>query len=215
MENKAGYVKRPTNFHNETIVDELNSFLESLHEHDDRSMVLNIAAFAEDTLGDLLCIYLREEKQAKELIAGFNAPLGTFSSRIKAAYVMGLIPRDVYETLDILRKVRNNFAHNWKGVSFDRADIVGLINKLSLSRAEEFGSETRIEEKVGISLRHRFRNKTIDVLIDMRMLAKNLKKSGKKIPVISWNLNPIRCEFVVVESFDDENGEFKNEVQHP
>jgi len=81
---KKGYVKPPINPHQEPYVDELNSLFESLHEHDDRGLVLTIAAFAEDTLERLLLDYLRGPAQANELINGFNAPLGTFSARIKA-----------------------------------------------------------------------------------------------------------------------------------
>lgn len=112
---KKGYVKAPVNPHNEPYVDELNSLLESLHEHDERSLILNLAAFAEDTLERLLLNYLRESKQAKELVAGFNAPLGTFSARIRAAFVLGLMDRDDYLTLDLFRKIRNKFAHSWSG----------------------------------------------------------------------------------------------------
>ncbi|MFP3344378.1 hypothetical protein R0J87_17925 [Halomonas sp. SIMBA_159] len=110
-------------------MEELNSLFKLLHEHDDRGLVLTIAAFAEDTLEILLLNYLREPKQAKELINGFNAPLGAFSVRIKAAYVLGLIRKDCYQTLEILRKVRNRFAHNWDGVSLDRQDVESLINQ--------------------------------------------------------------------------------------
>lgn len=101
-------MKPPANPHNEPYVDQLNSLLESLHEHDARSMVLTMASFAEDTLELLLIGYLREPKQAKALVNGFNAPLGTFSARIKAAFVLGLILEDGYKTLDILKKIETN-----------------------------------------------------------------------------------------------------------
>jgi hypothetical protein len=200
---KKGYVKPPTNPHQEPYVDELNSVFQSLHEHDDRGLVLTIAAFAEDTLELLLLDYLREPKQAKELVNGFNAPLGTFSARIKAAYVLGLVRKDGYQTLEILRKVRNKFAHNWDGVSLDRQDIESLINQFSPSRLEEYGAG---ESETGkTSGRGRLIEKVSDILIDLRMLAKTLNREGEKAPLVMGEMKPVSVEFVEVEQFPDES----------
>jgi DNA-binding MltR family transcriptional regulator len=57
-----------------------------------------------------------KDNVSKDLLFGFNAPLGTFSARTKAAYVMGLIERKEYEEINIIRKIRNEFGHNWKDV---------------------------------------------------------------------------------------------------
>lgn len=201
FEGKKGYLKPPVNPHNEPYVDGLNSMLESLHEHDDRSMVLNMAAFAEDTLELLLLAYLREAKQAKELVNGFNAPLGTFSARIKAAFVLGLVRKDDYDTLETLRKIRNHFAHDWEGVSLDRADIRTLIVRLSPSRQEEIGIVQREDE---LSDRERLQYKVCDVLIDLRMLAKSLTKGGKKAPIVMGEAKTVKIEIAEVERFSDD-----------
>ncbi|WP_417330619.1 hypothetical protein [Halomonas cupida] len=200
---KKGYVKPPANPHNEPYVDELNSLFESLHEHDDRSLVLTIAAFAEDTLGLLLLSYLREPKQAKELVNGFNAPLGTFSARIKAAFVVGLMRKDGYQTLEILRKIRNRFAHNWDGVSLDREDIANLMNQLSRSRREEYGVGGA--ETCEASDRVRLIEKVSDILIDLRMLAKALNKDGTMAPLIMGEMKPVPVELVEVKEFSDDS----------
>jgi hypothetical protein len=62
---RPGYLEPPVNPTGNPDIDELNSLLEALDGHDDRGLVLAVAAFAEDTLGRLLISYLREEKQAK------------------------------------------------------------------------------------------------------------------------------------------------------
>lgn len=189
---KKGYVKPPVNPHQEPYVDELNSLFESLHEHDDRGLVLTIAAFAEDTLELLLLNYLREPKLAKELVNGFNAPLGTLSARIKAAYVLGLVRKDGFQTLEILRKIRNRFAHNWDGVSLDRQDIENLINQFSPSRWEEYGAGE--SETVKASGRGRLIEKVSDILIDLRMLSKTLNKNGIKAPLVLGKMKPVSVE---------------------
>jgi hypothetical protein len=66
------------------IFSELNQLTDSLRDLDDRGLVLSLSAFAEDALGSLLKAFLIESESASQLLEGFNAPLGTFSSRIKA-----------------------------------------------------------------------------------------------------------------------------------
>jgi DNA-binding MltR family transcriptional regulator len=198
---KKGYVKPPINPHKEPYVDQLNSLLESLHEHDDRSLILTIAAFAEDTLEQLLLDYLREPKQAKELVNGFNAPLGTFSARIKTAFVLGLMRKDHYQTLESLRKIRNKFAHNWDGVSIDREDIASLVAQLSPSRRVEYLASE--DDACEISTRQRVVEKMSDILIDLRMLAKSLNKRDIKAPLIMGENKPVHMDLVVVDELPD------------
>lgn len=196
---KKGYVKPPVNPHNEPYVDELNSLLESLHEHDDRSLILTMAAFAEDTLELLLINYLREPKQARELVNGFNAPLGTFSARIKAAFVLGLMRKDHYQTLELFRKIRNRFAHNWDGVSLDRQDIKDLVNQLSLTKRQKYLDD--VGDTCELSARARVSEKISDVLIDLRMLAKMLHKKGVKAPLLMGGNKPVYVDCVEVDEF--------------
>ena len=42
---------------------------------------------------------------------GPMAPLGSFASKIRMAYALNVITRDVYRDLEKLRKLRNAFAH--------------------------------------------------------------------------------------------------------
>ena len=109
----------------------LNRFILLVGKQDDRAMVLSLATFLEDTLGRLLFAYLRTSKATKELVDGFNAPLGTFGTRIKAVYALGLVTEEQFKDMEILRKVRNHFAHDWEGVTLQRNDISALIGQLS------------------------------------------------------------------------------------
>lgn len=112
-------------------LDRLNRFMDAIREQDDQAMVLSLATFLEDTLGRLLIAYFRSGKATKDLVEGFNAPLGTFGSRIKAVYAFGLVTDEQFKDMEILRKVRNHFAHNWEGVSFERNDLQALIRQVS------------------------------------------------------------------------------------
>ncbi len=112
-------------------LDKLNRFISAIRKQDDQAMVLSLATFLEDTLGRLLIAYFRSCKATKDLVEGFNAPLGTFGSRIKAVYAFGLVTDDQFKDMEVLRRIRNHFAHNWEGISFERNDIQSLIGQLS------------------------------------------------------------------------------------
>lgn len=112
-----------------------NELSRSLRDLDERALVLTLAAFAEDTLGDLISVYLIPSSAAHSLVTGYNAPLGTLSSRIKAAYALGLISKGQFEDLQHLRAIRNKFSHTWKPLSFEDPSVSGHIKAIRFGKA--------------------------------------------------------------------------------
>lgn len=111
--------------------------LQRLTDHDDeRALVLSIAAFAEEFLAKLLSTFMCDVTATRELLDGFNAPLGTLSARIKACYALGLVSKTQYRDLEYIRKIRNEFAHNWEGCSFSTGKPRGWIEAMSDSRID-------------------------------------------------------------------------------
>lgn len=109
----------------------LNKFVRVIRDQDDHAMVLSLAAFIEDLLGRLLLAYFRDCKATRALVDGFNAPLGTLSSRIKAAYAFGLVNEEQFKDMEIVRAIRNRHAHNWEGATLADPDIKAMIGQLS------------------------------------------------------------------------------------
>lgn len=80
----------------------------------DRSCVIVAAAYIDELLGYIFKLFLTfpsSEKEDKELFSGYG-PLSTFSSKIVLSYRLGLISNYEYKTLQIIRKIRNSFAHD-------------------------------------------------------------------------------------------------------
>lgn len=167
-------------------MDNLNRLLVSVGALDERGLILSLAAFAEDTLGRLLLTYLRDGKQSKELIDGFNAPLGTLSTRIKAAYAIGLLTREQYEDLEIARKVRNAFAHDWEGVTMDRADIKGLVSQM---HAYSFD----LKPFVG-NTKERLLQSMTSILIELRIQITQHRKHQRRVPEVAFRLTSLPPE---------------------
>jgi mannitol operon repressor len=107
-----------------------------LGEESDRAMAVLAAAYMDHLLGNLIISVMTvEDKEVEDLLFdGPNAPLGSFSSRINMAYCLGLLSRNQRKDLDIIRKVRNQFAHEFIGVSFDTEGIANRCRELESAK---------------------------------------------------------------------------------
>jgi hypothetical protein len=158
---------------------DLNRLQNFLTHLDERGLILAIASFAEDALGDLVRAFLLPGESATQLLDGFNAPIGTFSTRIKMAYSLGLITKRQYEDLDRLRRIRNEFAHNWEPVSFADQKIAAHISALHFSTLDdEFPSSP--QEKVRTSFGA--------LLVELRSTTHQINKHGRCAKLIGTHL---------------------------
>lgn len=125
----------------------LTSFVDFLHDFNketERGAALAAAAMIDDQLGRIIEAFMIPNKGSQALVSGFNAPLGSFASRIEAAFGLGLISETEYRECGLIRKVRNEFAHQIK-VSFATEKVVRLCGQLQLS-AKDYG-DVRVETR--------------------------------------------------------------------
>jgi DNA-binding MltR family transcriptional regulator len=108
----------------------LADFTREFNQESDRGAALVAASLLDERLKAILQAFLLQSKVSSELLGGFNAPLGTFSSRASAAYALGLIQRNEFDEINLIRKIRNEFGHKWKGVTFNAAPIADLCRSL-------------------------------------------------------------------------------------
>ena len=114
----------------EDVIDDLSRFLDELNKESDRGLALVGAALIDEKLSKTLRSYFCEENAADKLLSGSNAPLGTFSSHIEACFALGLIDEFEYSEINLIRKVRNEFAHSIHGTTFKNQRITGLCSSL-------------------------------------------------------------------------------------
>ncbi|TAF09286.1 MAG: hypothetical protein EAZ77_05390 [Nostocales cyanobacterium] len=118
-------------------VEKVLQFRQALTSESDRGCALFAAAYLDVCLSDLLYVSLVENKNIdKDLFEG-TAPLSNFSSRIKLAYYLGLISRNCRRDLDIVRGIRNDFAHKPEIISFETQSIRDRCKNLSFSYHEK------------------------------------------------------------------------------
>jgi len=159
--------------------DEFNQLNARLRDLDDRGLVLSLAAFADDSLRELLRAFMRESAAADQLLDGFNAPLGTFSARIKAAHALGLLTGDQCNDLENLRKIRNAFSHTWEPITFDAPQVKDRILNLSYSS---------IDDEYPATLADRLRTSIAAILIELRVVTNNIETGGRRLPLIGTRL---------------------------
>lgn len=112
-------------------------FLVDFNKETERGTALAAAAMLDELLGRIIQSFLIPNKGSKALLDGFNAPLGTFSARVASSFALGLLSEAEYRECELIRKVRNEFAHQIK-VSFKTEKVVRLCAQLQFS-AKSYG----------------------------------------------------------------------------
>ena len=105
---------------------------ESSYGTRDRAMAVLMGATLESTLGDFIKTYLREGLTAKDQnrLFGSDGPLGTFASKITMAYSFRLIGPDTRHDFDLIRNIRNQFAHSRRPLQFAIPEVANVCSHL-------------------------------------------------------------------------------------
>lgn len=123
--------------------DDLARFTDELQRETDRGLALVGAALIDDRLSQTLRSFFCDGKAAGNLLKEGEAPLGTFSSRIELCFALGLIDEFEYHEINLIRKVRNEFAHSKHGTTFQTEKIKSLCSNLQAHLPEESGYPTK------------------------------------------------------------------------
>jgi len=114
------------------IPSEWNSlFLKSVESESDRAAVILSATFLDSALELLLKSFLVPCASSHDpLFDGVSAPFGDFAGRIEAAHRLGLIEPSFARSLHLIRKIRNDFAHNITGCNFSDSAVMSRLTEL-------------------------------------------------------------------------------------
>ena len=111
---------------------DVGRFMSDLEKETDRGAALVAAAFIDDVLKSMLIAkFVDRPKNVKQFLE-YPRPLSTFSSRIELAYLLGLIGPKMYKGLKQIQKIRNDFAHSHKSLSFEDVKVSKKCEELNL-----------------------------------------------------------------------------------
>lgn len=102
-----------------------------LAEESDRAAVIIAAAKLDNELRDLIVSRLVPSPTSDDELVDGDRPLGTFSARIKMAFRLGLIDAEVARSLDLVRRIRNQFAHEARSSSLSSAEHEQRVKELA------------------------------------------------------------------------------------
>ena len=119
------------------------AFYEELQSESPRAAAIISGAFLDSLLRDLIASFMIENDKAVDELLGsdknLETPLSSFGARIKTAYCLGLISKLEYHDLNLVKKVRNRFAHKLHGYTFKNEEIQGFCCKLQSPKILEGG----------------------------------------------------------------------------
>lgn len=166
-----------------------SKFLKEFQSESDRGAAILGASMLDEKLKAVTKSFLIDCKQSKELIEGYNAALGTFSSRLNLCFAMGLLSQNEYEDCNTIRKIRNDFAHKFElDFSFSDKRISSLCWNL---HANLPGEKEDFKDKP----RFIFVNGVISLYMSWMYREEYVKKIKLKIydwENITWNTNEIK-----------------------
>jgi len=132
--------------------------LKELEDESPRGEVLVSATVLDEQLAECIRSRFIDHPDVAKLVDGFSAPLGTFGSRILAAFAAGCITEREYRELETIRRIRNDFAHRLS-VSFEDASIKDRCGLLTFA-AQDY-------EDVHVSARGRFSTAVVALMLKL------------------------------------------------
>ena len=107
-------------------------WMDEFQGESDRACAVLGAAFLDEQLRALLeAFFVDDPNRMQDIFEKAASPLATFSSRINMAYALGfLAPREIRD-LNLIRKIRNEFAHELHDVSFVSPSIASRCAELT------------------------------------------------------------------------------------
>jgi DNA-binding MltR family transcriptional regulator len=151
----------------------------TLARETDRGCVLVAAAYLDDNLAELLRAFFIADASAADELLENNRPLGTFSSRIQACRALGLLSSTECRDLDLIRRVRNEFAHMSEELSFESPKIK--------DRCKSFSSFLHRE---GMRTRDQFTRAAMRLSGTIHFATKNTAHRSEQPPRPSMNISP-------------------------
>ena len=122
-------------------------FNEEFEKESERAKVILSAAMLDEALDALLRATLVPGSGSSDnVFDGPNAALGTFSARVDFCYRLGLISNKLTRDLHLIRKIRNEFAHNVTGCTFT---VSAVSNRVTILRQSFKGFIGDVEQRRG------------------------------------------------------------------
>jgi mannitol operon repressor len=130
------------------------TFFKELQGESDRACALIAGAAISDGLCDLLKDYFveLEEVDINHLFNDPRASLGEFASRTDVSFALGLISPQERLVANVIRRIRNLFAHTLAQIEFSHELIVSELSKVSINNSLGSVSPKKVFVEISMTL---------------------------------------------------------------
>jgi DNA-binding MltR family transcriptional regulator len=111
--------------------------LQAIHEidtSDDRAIGIAAGAFLEDHLTIALKARFHQDEKILNEMFRISGPLGNFGTKINLAYLMGLCSKETWKEMQVIKDIRNEFAHKGMTRNFESQRVKALANNLTFGK---------------------------------------------------------------------------------
>lgn len=98
---------------------QINSTFDEIFKQSDRAAGIVSGSILEEILQRMITAFLMSHPNISKTMFDGVSPLSTFAAKIDLSYHLGLINETEYKDLNLIKKIRNEFAHSIKAISFD------------------------------------------------------------------------------------------------
>jgi hypothetical protein len=99
---------------------------------DNRGAAILLGTHLEGVLQFALINRLKIKPKRWKDVFGYDAPMGTFDRKVRVAHAIGMITDETRSTLDVIRSVRNAFAHSLIPISFSTPEVADACSLLKV-----------------------------------------------------------------------------------
>ena len=118
--------------------DDLPAMAKEFYGKSTRAVVILQATMVEGTLANAIESVLHSDLSKTKLF-DFEGPLGTFSAKIAIAYALGIFGPKTRHDLDLIRLLRNGFAHCSRPMSFSTTEVAAVCKYLQVPSINGIG----------------------------------------------------------------------------
>ena len=98
----------------------------------DRAAAILLARHLEDSLAVALLARLGIEKSRLNELIGIERPLGSFDNKIRFSYAIGLLTEETRYSVDVIRSIRNAFAHALIPIRFETREVASACALITI-----------------------------------------------------------------------------------
>ena len=113
--------------------EDVKGVLEEIQHASDRTAAIVLASWVERSLEQSIVLtLLRQDQPTVEKLIGRGGALSSFFAKTHLGFAQGLYDAATRDNLDIIRNIRNAFAHSALQLTFQTPQVAAEVNKLQV-----------------------------------------------------------------------------------